>query len=72
MVTVVPEEQRHNHEDHNQHLDLLENIRSQRVRVFENKLLRIIFGPKIEEITGKLRKLHNEELHNLFLLFILK
>jgi hypothetical protein len=31
--------------------------------VFENSDLRRIFGPKRDEVTGKLRKLHNEELH---------
>jgi hypothetical protein len=34
--------------------------------VFENRLLRRIFGPKRDEVTGGLRKLHNEELHNLY------
>jgi hypothetical protein len=33
--------------------------------VFENRVLRRIFGPKRNEVTGELRKLHNEELHNL-------
>jgi hypothetical protein len=33
--------------------------------VFENKPLRRIFGPKRDEVTGELRKLHNEELHHL-------
>jgi hypothetical protein len=37
----------------------------QRLRVFENKVLRRIFGPKREEMLGGWRKLHNEELHNL-------
>jgi hypothetical protein len=32
--------------------------------VFENRVLRRIFGPKRDEVTGELRKLHNEELHN--------
>jgi uncharacterized membrane protein len=36
-----------------------------RVRVFENRLLWRIFGPKRDEVTGDWRKLHNEELHNL-------
>jgi hypothetical protein len=36
-----------------------------RLRVFENRVLRKIFGPKIDEVTGKWRKLHNEQLHNL-------
>jgi hypothetical protein len=33
--------------------------------VFENRVLRRIFGPK-EEVTGEWRKLHNEEVHNLY------
>jgi hypothetical protein len=37
-----------------------------RLRVFENRVLRRIFGPKMEEVTGKWMKLHNEELHNLY------
>jgi hypothetical protein len=37
-----------------------------RLRVFENRILRRIFGPKRDEETGEWRKLHNEELHNLF------
>jgi hypothetical protein len=36
------------------------------MRMFENKMLRRIFGPKREEVTG-CRKLHNEKLHNLYL-----
>jgi hypothetical protein len=38
----------------------------QRLRVFENWVLRIIFGPKRDEVTGSWRKQHNEELHNLY------
>jgi hypothetical protein len=34
--------------------------------VFENRVLRRIFGPKRNEVAGKLGKLHNEELHNLY------
>jgi hypothetical protein len=34
--------------------------------VFENRFLRRIFGPKREEVLGEWRKLHNEELHNLY------
>jgi hypothetical protein len=34
--------------------------------VFENKVLRRIFGPKRDEVIGEWRKLHNEELHNLY------
>jgi hypothetical protein len=37
-----------------------------RLRVFENRVLRRIFGPKIYEVTGDWRKLHNEELHRLY------
>jgi hypothetical protein len=36
------------------------------LRVFDNKVLRRIFGPKRDEVTGKLRKLHNEELNVLY------
>jgi hypothetical protein len=35
------------------------------LRVFENRVLRRIFGPKRDGVTGGWRKLHNEELHNL-------
>jgi hypothetical protein len=38
-----------------------------RIRVFENRVLRRIFGPKRDEVTGEWRKLHNEELHILYL-----
>jgi hypothetical protein len=34
--------------------------------VFENGVLRRIFGPKRDEVTGEWRKLHNGELHNLY------
>jgi hypothetical protein len=34
-----------------------------RLRVFENRVLRRIFEPKRDEVTGEWRKLHNEELH---------
>jgi hypothetical protein len=34
--------------------------------VFENRVLRRIFGPKTDEVTGGWRNLHNEELHNLY------
>jgi hypothetical protein len=34
--------------------------------VFENRVLRKIFGPRRSEVTGGWRKLHNEELHNLY------
>jgi len=37
-----------------------------RLRVFENRVLRSIFGPKRDEATGECRKLHNEELKNLY------
>jgi hypothetical protein len=37
-----------------------------RLRVFENRVLRRIFGPKRDEVTGKWRKLHNEELRDLY------
>jgi hypothetical protein len=34
--------------------------------MFENRVLRRIFGPKTDEVTGEWRKLHNEELHDLY------
>jgi hypothetical protein len=37
-----------------------------RLRVCENRVLRRIFGPKSEEVVGGWRRLHNEELHNLY------
>ena len=35
-----------------------------KLRVFENMVLRRIFGPRIDEVTGEWRRLHNEELNN--------
>ena len=37
-----------------------------RLRVFEIRVLRRIFGPKRDEVTGELRKLHNEEINGLY------
>jgi len=37
-----------------------------RLRVFENRVLRKIFGPKRDEVTGEWRNLHNEELNDLY------
>jgi hypothetical protein len=37
-----------------------------RLRVFENRVLRGMFGPKGDEVTGEWRKLHSGELHNLY------
>jgi hypothetical protein len=37
-----------------------------RLRVFENRVLRRIFGPKRDEVTGECKKLHTGELHNLY------
>jgi hypothetical protein len=37
-----------------------------RLKVFENRVVRRIFGPKRDEVTGDWRKLHNEEFHNLY------
>ena len=36
-----------------------------KLRVFENRVLRRVFGPKRDEVTGEWRKLHNEELNDL-------
>jgi hypothetical protein len=37
-----------------------------RLGVFENRLLRRIFGPERDDVTGEWRKLHNEEFHDLY------
>ena len=37
-----------------------------RLRVFENRVLRRIFGPERDGVTGEWRKLHNEELNDLY------
>jgi hypothetical protein len=37
-----------------------------RLRVFENRMLRRIFGSKRDEVTGGCKKLHNEEIHDLY------
>jgi hypothetical protein len=36
------------------------------LRVFENRVLRRIYGPKSDEVTGGSKKLHNEGFHNLY------
>jgi hypothetical protein len=47
-------------------LGLLTLREEHRLRVFENKVLRRLFGPKRDELTGEWRKLHNEELRDLY------
>jgi hypothetical protein len=37
-----------------------------RLKVFENRVLRRMFGPKRDEVTGEWRKMHSRELHNLY------
>jgi hypothetical protein len=37
-----------------------------RLRVLENRVLRGIFGPKRDGVTGEWRRLHNEELYDLY------
>jgi hypothetical protein len=39
-------------------------LRKERLRVFENGVLKKIFGPERGEVTGEWRKLHNEELND--------
>jgi len=39
-----------------------------RLRVFENRVLRRVFGPKRDEVTGEWRKIHNEWLNDLYCL----
>ena len=38
-----------------------------KLRVFENMVLRRIFGPRSDEVTGEWRRLHNEELSDLYM-----
>jgi len=43
------------------------NLREERkLRVFEKSVLRRIFGPRRDEVTGEWRRLHNEELNDLY------
>jgi hypothetical protein len=41
-------------------------MEERRLRVFENRMLRRIFGSKRDEVTGEWRKLHNQELNDLY------
>jgi hypothetical protein len=45
---------------------LLHQREEHRLRVFENRVLRRIFGSKRDEVTGHWRKLHNRKLHNFY------
>jgi hypothetical protein len=45
---------------------MVSDRKKHKLRVFENRVLRRISGPKRDGVTGGWRKLHNEELHNLF------
>src|SRR5215469_13114309 len=45
---------------------MLKGREERRLRVFENRVLRRVFGPKRGEVTGEWRKLHNEEFGDLF------
>jgi hypothetical protein len=44
----------------------LSNLHAYRLRVFEDRVLRKIFGPKRDKVIRGWRKLHNEELHNVY------
>jgi hypothetical protein len=41
------------------------SMKEHRLRVFENRMFKIVFGPNRDEIIQGWRKLHNEDLHNL-------
>jgi hypothetical protein len=46
--------------------NLVSTLREEhRLRVFENRVLRRIYGPKMDEVMGEWKKLHGGELHNL-------
>jgi hypothetical protein len=45
---------------------MLQLREERRLRVYENRVLRRIFGPRRDEVTGELRRLHNEELNDLY------
>jgi hypothetical protein len=47
-------------------LGLLTLKEEHRLRVIENRVLRRIFVPRRDEVTGEWRKLHNKELHDLY------
>jgi hypothetical protein len=47
-------------------LGLLTLTEERRLRVFANRVFRRIIGPKGDEVTGGCRKLHKEELHNMY------
>ena len=70
MLTTTHRKNWHSHETYRRAyfgttcaMDLREE---HRLRVFQNRVLRRIFGPKRDEITGEWRKLHNEEFNDLF------
>ena len=44
----------------------LTSSEERRLRMFENRVLRRIFGPKRDEVTGEWRKLHNEGLNDMY------
>jgi hypothetical protein len=67
--SVVKKYKNENIQDYNFGCDFVwvRNLREEhRLRVFENKVLRRIFGPKRDEVTGGWSKLHNEELRDLY------
>jgi hypothetical protein len=43
-----------------------QSVEERRLKAFENRVLRRLFGPKRDEVTGEWRKLHNEELNDLY------
>jgi hypothetical protein len=45
---------------------MVSDIKDHRLRMFENRILRGLYGLKRDEVTGGWRELYNEELHNLY------
>jgi len=65
-VYVVPVEGENIYINTHTHIYIYKNNYLYKLRVFENMVLRRIFGPMREKVTGEWRRLHNEELNDLY------
>jgi hypothetical protein len=64
-LRTTPTDQNRIHEEIKSRLNL-GNASYHRLRLLVNRVLRRVFGPKTDEVTGEWRKLYNEDLHNLY------